>query len=299
MGKGGSGDSGPGMAYGTLYVVATPIGNLEDLTLRAARVLGEVELVAAEDTRRTATLLRHVGSGARMVSIHRFSEEARKGKVLDHLREGRDVALVSDAGTPLLSDPGARLVALAREEGIPVVPVPGPSAVTAALSVAGLTADRFLFMGFLPSKAEQRRKALEAIKGLPYTLVFYEAPHRIHSVLQDMVAILGDRRCLVAREMSKVHETYLFGPISQVLSRLGSAKGEITVVVEGSVQADGGDEGGLRALIRILVQKAGLSPRICGKLLAHLGLGTRKDIYNIALEMKEERSNDRSGSGGR
>ncbi len=296
MGKGGSGDSGPGMAYGTLYVVATPIGNLEDLTLRAARVLREVELVAAEDTRRTATLLRHVGSGARMVSIHRFSEEARKGKVLGHLREGRDVALVSDAGTPILSDPGARLVALAREEGIPVVPVPGPSAVTAALSVAGLTADRFLFMGFLPSKAEQRRKALEAIKGHPDTLVFYEAPHRIHSVLQDMVAILGDRRCLVAREMSKVHETYLFGPLSQVISRLGSARGEITVVVEGAVQGDGGGEEGVRELIRILVQEAGLSPRSCGELLAHLGLGSRKGIYNMALEMKEERSNDRRGS---
>src|SRR6188768_2054391 len=178
---------------GTLYVVATPLGHLEDVTLRAIRILGEVALVACEDTRRTATLLRAHGVNTKTTSYFEHNERFKGMKILEALRSGRDVALVSDAGTPGISDPGYRLVRDARAEGIPVVPVPGASAATAALSVSGLPTDRFLFVGFLPAKSAARRKALEDLAAVRETLVFYESPVRVVAALTDMAEILRDR----------------------------------------------------------------------------------------------------------
>jgi 16S rRNA (cytidine1402-2'-O)-methyltransferase len=225
---------------GTLHVVATPLGHLEDLTLRAIRVLREVALVACEDTRRTATLLRAHSIATPSTSYFEHNERWKGERILEALRSGRDVALVSDAGTPGISDPGFRLVRDARAEGLPVVPVPGPSAAIAALSVAGLPTDRFLFVGFLPKKAAARRRALEELAAERPTLVFYESPLRVLGALDDLRAVLGDRDAFVCREATKVHEEYLRAPLSalrETLASRGSVKGEIVLVVAGAPEA--------------------------------------------------------------
>jgi 16S rRNA (cytidine1402-2'-O)-methyltransferase len=235
----------PQAATGTLYVVATPLGHLEDLTLRAVRVLREVSLVACEDTRRTGTLLRANGIATATTSYFEHNERFKGGKILEALRAGRDVALVSDAGTPGISDPGYRLVRDARAEEIAVVPVPGPSAVTAALSVSGLPTDRFLFVGFLPAKAAARRKALEALAAERPTLVIFESPVRVVDALSDMLAALGDREAFLCREATKAHEEYVRAPLSVLRERLAerdSVKGEIVLVVSGAPEAAPSDE---------------------------------------------------------
>jgi len=222
---------------GTLYVVATPLGHLGDVTLRAIRVLGEVALVACEDTRRTATLLRAHGVKTATTSYFEHNERFKGVKILEALRAGRDVALVSDAGTPGISDPGYRLVRDARAEGIPVVPVPGASAATAALSVSGLPTDRFLFVGFLPARAGARRQALAALAAQTPTLVFFESPVRVVESLADMVAALGDRDAFLCREATKAHEEYVRASLSALHEQLaarGSVKGEIVLVVAGA-----------------------------------------------------------------
>jgi len=221
---------------GTLYLVATPIGNLEDITLRALRVLKEVQIIACEDTRHTSRLLAHFGIGTRRISYHEHNEAARTREIVEHLRAGEDVALVSDAGMPLVSDPGYRLVAACRQEALPVVPVPGPSAVLAALSASGLPSDRFYFEGFLPPRAVARRRRIEELAGMPVTLVFYEAPHRVVDTLRDLAEILGPRPACVAREVTKLHEEWLTGLLTDALTTLGSrqlVQGEITLVVGG------------------------------------------------------------------
>ncbi|MDR7481547.1 MAG: 16S rRNA (cytidine(1402)-2'-O)-methyltransferase [Armatimonadota bacterium] len=225
---------------GTLYLVATPIGNLEDLTPRAARVLREVALVACEDTRRTRGLLAHLGVRARVVSLHAHNERARVPELLARLRDGTDVAVVSDAGMPTISDPGAHLVAAAAAAGIPVVAVPGPSAVTAAVALADFPAERFVFAGFLPSRAPERRRALAALAPLPMALVLFEAPHRVRATLRDLAAVLGDRPMLMARELTKVHEEVLRGTAQELLDRLPERiRGEITLVVAGAPTSAG------------------------------------------------------------
>lgn len=224
-----------GESPGTLYVVATPLGNLKDVTLRAVEVLGSVELVACEDTRRTAKLLSAHGIRARTLSCFEHNEPARIAPVLEVLRRGGDVALVSDAGTPGISDPGYRLVRAAREAELPVVPVPGPSAGIAALSVSGLPTDRFLFVGFLPPRAGARRRSLEELCGVPVTLVFYESPLRCVACLGDMLEILGDREAFLCREATKRFEEYRRGRISELVAWLEGreVKGEVTLVVAG------------------------------------------------------------------
>ena len=225
---------------GTLYLVATPIGNMQDITLRALRVLREVDLVACEDTRHTAHLLAHHGITTPRQSFHEHNEASRTARMLDLLREGRNIALVSDAGTPLISDPGRRLVAACRDEGIAVVPVPGPSAVVTALAGSGLPTDSFLFAGFLPHKRAARKRALECLARHPETLVFYEAPHRAVESLQDMSEVLGDRQACLGRELTKMHEEWLRGSLSTISAELASRDrvlGEITVVVEGAAGA--------------------------------------------------------------
>lgn len=223
------------MSSGKLFVIATPIGNLEDITLRALRVLREVDLVAAEDTRRTSHLLARYEITKPLVSCHEFNEAKRTAELLQKLREGKRVALVSDAGMPTISDPGLRLVRASLDAGIPVEVLPGPSAVTMALAASGLDAGPFLFYGFLPHKSGQRRKALAALAPVPSTLVFFESPYRLVKSLGDMRETLGNRRAVVARELTKKFEEILRGDLDSLLKMLEkrTVKGEITVVVEG------------------------------------------------------------------
>jgi 16S rRNA (cytidine1402-2'-O)-methyltransferase len=224
-------------AAGTLYVVATPLGNLEDLSPRAVRILGQVDLIAAEDTRRSGILLKTHGISTPMISYFEHNEHTRGRKILAALLEGRSVALISDAGTPGISDPGYRLVKDARDHGLAVLPVPGPSAAVAALSVSGLPTDRFLFIGFLPKKAEARRRALREVAAVTATLVVYESPIRAGACLADMQEAWGDREAFLCREATKLHEEYqrsTLGELRLDLARRGVLKGELVLVVKGA-----------------------------------------------------------------
>ena len=219
---------------GVLYVVATPIGNLEDMTHRAVRILHEASLIACEDTRQTRKLLDHYGIAKPTVSYHEHNESQRAEELVEKLARGEIIALVSDAGMPGISDPGYRVIKLAIARGIPVVPIPGPSALTTALVGSGLSTDEFEFRGFLPAKSGQRRTALEALHDAKHTVIVYEAPHRIREALEDIVAILGGRRpVVVARELTKVHEEFIRGTAADVLAqaRERELKGEITLLI--------------------------------------------------------------------
>ncbi|HEV2448160.1 MAG TPA: 16S rRNA (cytidine(1402)-2'-O)-methyltransferase [Candidatus Sulfopaludibacter sp.] len=219
---------------GTLYIIATPIGNLEDITLRALRVLREVDWIACEDTRQTRKLLDHFGIAKPMVSYHDHNETGRAAELIAKLTTGGSGALVSDAGTPLISDPGYRLVEAAIAAAITVVPIPGASAALSALSAAGLPTDAFRFCGFLPTKSTQRRKILEQLKPESGTLIFYETPHRILEALEDVAAVMGARPVVVARELTKLHEEFLRGTAAEVQANLAarpSVKGEITLLI--------------------------------------------------------------------
>jgi 16S rRNA (cytidine1402-2'-O)-methyltransferase len=228
----GRGSLGPGSA---LYLVATPIGNLEDITLRALRVLKEVDLIACEDTRQTQKLLSHYGIQTRTVSYHEHNEMTKAAELVVDLESGAKIALVTDAGMPGISDPGFRLIALAIRHHVPVVPIPGASAFLAALVASGLPTDSFRFSGFLPAKSGQRRKLFESVRESPRTQVFYEAPHRVLETLADVVEVLGeDRHVVVAREVTKIHEEFLRGRAVEVLEELkgrGDVKGEITLLI--------------------------------------------------------------------
>jgi len=223
---------------GTLYIVSTPIGNLEDITLRAIRILKEVDLIAAEDTRRTGLLLKHFAIEKPLTSYFEGNELKKREFILSRLTEGSHVALVSDAGTPGISDPGFRLIRLAIENEIPVIPVPGPSATIAALSVSGLPTDAFLFKGFLPHKAKKRRDLLGELADVRETLIFYESPHRISETLQDIFDTLGDREMVLTRELTKVYEEVLRGKVSEIRKQVAERKlkGEITLVISGKVR---------------------------------------------------------------
>ncbi len=221
-------------------MVSTPIGNLEDITLRALRTLKEVDLIAAEDTRRTGLLLKHFGIETPLTSYFEGNELKKGQWLMTRLKEGDRIALVSDAGTPGISDPGYRLVRLAIENEIPVIPIPGPSAIITALSTSGLPTDAFLFKGFLPHKSKRRREILEEVKEVRETLIFYESPHRLLQTLNDMVEILGDREMVLARELTKRYEEILRGKGSQLIEQLKGKKlkGEITLIVSGKRRKD-------------------------------------------------------------
>lgn len=270
---------------GTLYVVATPIGNLEDLSPRARRVLDAVTVVACEDTRRTGQLLTHAGLQKPLLSLHEHNEAQRVEQVLGRLRDGEAVALVSDAGTPLVSDPGYRLLAALREADLPVCPVPGPSALIAALSVAGLPSDRFHFEGFLPSKAAARRRRLAAIAAYPQTLVFYEAVHRIDACLADLMAVLGaDRPATLCRELTKRHETIQRGTLGDLRTQReddpGADRGEITLVVGGCVDAGEPAAAELKRVFALLA--AELPPSKAAALAGRITGARRADAYALA-----------------
>jgi 16S rRNA (cytidine1402-2'-O)-methyltransferase len=218
-----------------LYLVATPIGNLEDITLRALRVLKEADVIACEDTRQTQKLLNHYAITTRTTSYHEHNEMTRSAELVLELEQGARIALVTDAGTPSISDPGFRLISLAIRHHVPVVPIPGPSALLSALVASGLPTDSFRFSGFLPAKVGQRRQVLESVRESPRTQVFYEAPHRVKEALQDVVEILGGaRHVVIAREVTKIHEEFLRGHAEQVLETLkarAEVKGEITLLI--------------------------------------------------------------------
>jgi 16S rRNA (cytidine1402-2'-O)-methyltransferase len=216
-----------------LYIVATPIGNLEDLTLRALRVLGEADLIACEDTRHTRKLLTHYNISTPVISYHEHNERERAAELVSKMQGGLRVALVSDAGMPLISDPGFHLVRQAVDCGIPVVPIPGASALLTALAASALSTDDFFFAGFLPSKQLARRARLAEVASLSTTLIFYEAPHRIRQTLEDALAVLGNRQCVLARELTKLHEEFLRGPLSEVTERVKTReiKGEMVLLI--------------------------------------------------------------------
>lgn len=268
-------------AAGCLHVVATPIGNLEDLSPRALRTLREVALVAAEDTRHTQQLLAAHGVRANLLALHDHNEAQQLETVLRRLREGDDVALVSDAGTPLISDPGYRLVRAVREAGLRVSPVPGPCAAIAALSVAGIASDRFAFEGFLPPKPAARRERLQALAQEPRTLVFYESSHRIAESLADMAQVLGARRALLARELTKRFETLIDGTLQELAARVDQdpdqRRGEFVLVVEG---APADEDARLHEGRRVYaVLSAHLPPSTAARVAAELTGAPRKALY--------------------
>lgn len=286
--------------HGRLQVVATPIGNLADLSARAAAALRAADLIAAEDTRRTLTLLRSLGITQKpLVSLHEHNEPQRVPGLLERLAAGETVALVSDAGTPLLSDPGFELVRRAAEAGFEVHAIPGPSAITSALAVAGLPTDRFCFEGFLPARVGERRAALARLAHEPRTLVFFEAPHRIRATLAEMAAQFGAaRRAVVARELTKVHETVYRGSLRELSERAQAdasfGRGEITIVVHGAAAAaEGVDEELLRRAVDILSRE--LPPGRAAALAAQLTGARRAAAYALATrEAAAGRSADES-----
>lgn len=274
-----------------LYVVATPIGNLSDLTFRAREVLGAVDVVLAEDTRRSRILLDHLDVGVDLRSLHAHNEAERIDEVLDRLERGEEVALVSDAGTPLVSDPGARLVRAAAEAGHRVIPLPGPSAVLAALMGSGFPADRFAFLGYPPRKGKEREALLEQVAGSPDTVVLFESPERLETLLVDLERLCGpDRRVAAARELTKVHEEFVRGTIPRVHRYYQGhpPRGEITLVIEGAPEReepDAVDEAAARALARALLDEGMRPSRASREVARRLGI-PRNAAYRIvhALE---------------
>jgi len=271
-----------------LYVVATPIGNLQDLTARAREVLAACDAVVAEDTRHSGQLLKHLGIEKKPFhSLPAFDEAHRLGPILERLGQGASLALVTDAGTPAVSDPGALLVRRAAEQGIPVVPVPGPSAAISAVSVSGFAEPRFHFAGFLPRKPKARAAMLAEMRSLRAQLVFYEAPHRLHETLLDLRSALGDRPALVARELTKVHEELARGTLSQLAERFAAeVRGEIVVVVSGApAEPESDDTEDVEAEVRTRLAR-GERPKEIAAALS--GSHPKREIYQLALKLKQE-----------
>ena len=283
---------------GCLYIVATPIGNLEDITLRALRVLKEVDLIACEDTRQSVKLLSRFDIHTRLVSYHEHNEITRAAELVIELEQGAKIALVSDAGTPAISDPGQHLVALALRHGIQVVPVPGVSAVVAALVASGMPSERFSFVGFLPARQSERRKALRELASQPGTLVLYEAPHRLLDTLEDAVEILGNRPAAIARELTKVHEEFLRNDLQDLAAatRRKPFKGEITILI-GSAgprpvpqQAAGSDVHAVPLAHRVqeIVEERGVDRKAALKQAARERGLTKREAYKQLLITRDE-----------
>jgi 16S rRNA (cytidine1402-2'-O)-methyltransferase len=272
---------------GALYIVPTPIGNLEDITFRAVRVLKEVDLIAAEDTRHSQVLLNHYGIRTPVTSYHEHNERGKARELVERLRQGTSIALLSDAGTPMISDPGYRLMVEAIGAGVQVIPLPGPSALTAVLAAAGLPTDRFAFEGFLPAKKSERRRTLEALREDTRTLIFYESPHRLKETLADMAEIFGDRDLAIGREISKVHEEFLRGAIHEIIAKLEqqNVRGEITLIVQGATSGALVQEEELISEVRQLAEDGMRVKEISELLGARHGI-SRREVYQLALRLK-------------
>jgi len=284
---------------GALYVVATPIGNLQDLSRRALDVLGSVDLILAEDTRHSAKLLAHYGIGTACRSFHEHNETHQVARVVERIAAGERVALISDAGTPLISDPGFRLVAALREAGHAVIPIPGASAVITALSVAGLPTDRFCFEGFLPPKASARRRHLQALSTEQRTVVFYESPRRVKQTLADLLTEFGrDRRAAVARELTKIHESVLSGTLAELQRWMEEheeqCRGEFVIVVAGAAPAQEEDDDtadvSIRDLLRLLVEELPVKRAVA--VAARITGGKRNALYRQAIALSGTESKD-------
>jgi 16S rRNA (cytidine1402-2'-O)-methyltransferase len=287
----------PDNMAGTLYIVATPIGNLEDITQRALRVLGEVDVVACEDTRRTRVLLNHFGIKTKAISYHEHNERERSEQICKLLVAGKNVALVSDAGTPLINDPGFRLTNAAIESNLVVVPIPGPAAFVSALVASGLPSDQFFFAGFLPARGNARRAKLEELRVVPATLVFYEAPHRIAATLADALEVLGNRPAAVARELTKIHEEIARGSLRELVQRFGDgARGEMVLLISGAkvdeAPATGETETASRRLIERVseLERQGLDARAALKKAAREVGMKRAEAYRLVVAQKNRRS---------
>jgi 16S rRNA (cytidine1402-2'-O)-methyltransferase len=278
---------------GTLYVVATPIGNLEDITYRAVRVLKEADLIACEDTRHTAKLLHHYGIDKRTVSYHEHNEAARAEELVAKLTAGLNIAQVSDAGMPGISDPGYRVISLAIERGVKVVPIPGPSALVAALAASGLPTDSFQFLGFLPAKSGQRRTLLESLRAATHTTVVYEAPHRIAETMKDVVELLGaDRPVALARELTKVHEEFIRGAAGEVLRRVQEQelKGEMTLLIGKSAgQEAQTKEKNLVERLKEIMHEQKLDEKAGLKVLAKERGLSKSEVYRELQRSKRQR----------
>jgi len=277
---------------GVLYVVATPIGNLEDITYRAVRILREAELIACEDTRHTRKLLDHYSIEGKLISYHEHNEAERARELVERLQEGVSVAQVSDAGMPGISDPGYRVIKLAIEHDITVVPVPGPSALIAALAASGLPTDAFEFRGFLPAKSGQRRTELESVRTRECTVIFYEAPHRIHEALDDVVAMLGpERPVVVARELTKVHEEFLRGTAGELLVQVRERelKGEITLMIGKAVGGEQDETIDLGARLREIMREQNVDEKLALKLLARERGVSKSEVYRDLQRRKDTR----------
>jgi 16S rRNA (cytidine1402-2'-O)-methyltransferase len=279
---------------GCLYLVATPIGNLEDITLRALRILREADQIACEDTRHTQKLLNHYGIAKPLLSYHEHNEMTRAPELVLAMEQGAQIALVSDAGMPLVSDPGYRLVALALRHRLPVVPVPGPSALLAALSASGLPNEEFLFAGFLPARSGERKRALERLRIEDRTIILYEAPHRIEAALAEALEVLGDRPACLAREVTKLHEEFRRGPLSEIVASLARkpARGEITLLIgpvpaeERAAQRDSSQS--LAERVDELIHQAKLDRKEALKLAAkERGLTKRAAYSELHLDLSE------------
>ena len=279
------------MELGTLYLVPTPIGNPRDITLRAIDVLGEVGLIAAEDTRHARTLLQPLGIGTRLVSYHDHNEESRTGRLLEALLAGQSVALISDAGTPMVNDPGYRLTVAAIEAGVRVVPLPGASAPISALVGSGLPVYRFCYAGFLPRKAAARQAALRSLAGLDGSLIFFEAPHRLLEMVQDLRAVLGDRRAVLARSISKPDEQFLRGTLAELAAGLAgpdTVRGQYTVVVAGADPATGSADRVAAGRLAGVLLAAGADPRLTRTAVQELTGLTRNEAYELVAEQARE-----------
>jgi 16S rRNA (cytidine1402-2'-O)-methyltransferase len=272
------------MSKGSLYIVSTPIGNLEDITLRALRVLKEVDVIAAEDTRYTLRLMNHFGITRPLISYWGEKEKVKAEETIERINAGQSVALVSDAGTPGISDPGGVLIKRAIEEGIKVIPVPGPAALISAISISGFSTEEFIFLGFLPTKKSQRRKALLDLNLERRTLVFYEAPHRILETIDDMVGVFGERRAVLVREMTKLYEEVIRGHLPKILERLRCSKiaGEYVIVIEGMREEKGLHIDDAVAEIKVLMKK-GLGRKEAVKRIAEEYGLSRKELYDRSL----------------
>jgi 16S rRNA (cytidine1402-2'-O)-methyltransferase len=275
---------------GWLYLVATPIGNLEDISFRAVRILKEADLIACEDTRQTQKLLNHYDIKKRLVSYHEHNEHERAHELVAQMEKGSSVALVSDAGTPLLSDPGSRLVNLCVERSIPVIPIPGANSVLAALSASGLPCEQFTFGGFLPARQGERRRALTEFADFPNTLVFFEAPHRIAATLRDAAEILGPRPAAIARELTKIHEEFIRGSLNELLEQLATrrVRGELTLVVGPRIPdalPASSNKGSIRERVEVLIKNEGMDRKAALKQAAReMGIPRREAYKKLLTE---------------
>ena len=279
-----------GAEPGVLYVVASPIGNLEDISLRALRILKEVHAVACEDTRETSKLLRYFEIKKPLISYHDFNERTRARDLINRLKSGDSIALLSDAGTPGISDPGYRLILSAIQEGIKITPVPGPSAVVAALMASGLPTDRFCFEGFLPEKSVALKKKIASLKNEPRTMIFFESTKRLKKTLENFLEILGDRKIVVARELTKKFETWMRGSVSDVIDKSQDLKGEVTLILAGDPAGieHPQDMGELKKEVMRLVKNEGLSRKEAIRMVSEVGGVSRSDLYReIHLERNQ------------